>query len=654
MNPHRSNSRRWSPQQGQAFLIIVIFIAFFLLAVLGLATDYSQVWAHRQMAQGAADAACQAGAADVFLKGTDPTASTDFPGLDFSWIGSTFDCSTKPTSVPCTYASINGYAGANVSVSFPSTLEGVSGIPSGFPTIANPYIKVTITDPVATYFTRIASSIGTVSVKASAACGLSPVITPVPLVVLHRTASPSFQVNGSASVTILGGPPRSIQVDSSSSTAVTVGTVDLHLAGPGGSGADFAVFGGPTTKPAGVNVGTSGNWIHGANPLGDPFAAVTAPSTPTGAGSAKPVTYKTNGCPDINGCIEYSGGNYTSCSTGSISYGANGCLVIGNGGGSNSFTAAANRVPGPPTGGGTYSLGNAIKPTTNNAGGYTFEATSVVSPGHPSSTANSGIFWPQTVGATLVDGDITWTNVGVPPSSSNTAIFDPGLYYLGDTHGLELRAHAMVRPSTATGDGSLGTMFYFATTATLSFGSNSGSESIDPYHPDGRTVNGVTSPLLKCPSGSPTPAQVFAADPILGNVLLGPCGATSGIGATSCAIGQNCKYGSLDGNRGFLFFQSHSNAANGGTCTAGFGGNCAILGGGAGFIFSGFIYIHNGNGGTCGTGTSCLSLAGGSGGNSFTIGNIVVDKITLTGSSGVNMVLNPSATFSVLRPTLLQ
>jgi hypothetical protein len=642
MNPHRSNSRGWSPQQGQAFLIIVIFIAFFLLAVLGLATDYSQVWAHRQMAQGAADAACQAGAADLFLKGTDPTASTDFPGLDFSWIGSSFDCSALPNSVPCKYASFNGYSGSTVSVSFPSTVDGVSGIPAGFPTIAHPYIKVTVTDPVATYFTRIASSIRTVDVKASASCGFNVINAPVPLVVLHRTASPSFQVNGSASVTILGGPTRSIQVDSSSSTAVTVGTVDLHLAGPGGTGADFAVFGGPTAKPAGVNVGTSGNWIHGANPLGDPFAAVTAPSRPTGAGSAKPVTYKENGCPDASGCIEYSAGDYTSCSTGSISYGANGCLVIGTGGGSNSFAAAPNRVPGP---GGTYSRGNAIKPTTNNAGGYTFEATSVVSPGHPSSTANSGIFWPQTVGATLPDGDITWTNVGVPPSSSHTAIFDPGLYYLGDTHGLELRSHAMVRPSTATGDGSHGTMFYFATTATLSFGSNSGSEPIDAYHPDGSTVNGVTSPALRCPSGSATPSQVPATIP--GNVLLGPCGGTAGIGATG-------QYGAPDGNRGFLFFQSRSNAPNGGTCTAGFGGNCAILGGGAGFIFSGFIYLHSGNGGTCGTGTSCLSLAGGSGGNSFTIGNIVVDKISLTGSSGVNMVLNPSATFSVLRPTLLQ
>ena len=638
-----SSLRRWSPQQGQAFLIIVILIAFFLLAVLGLATDYSQLWAHRQMAQGAADAACQAGAADMFLKGTDPTAAADFPTLDFSWIGSTFDCSAKPSSVPCKYASFNGYSGSNVSVSFPSSLPGVSGIPAGFGTITNPYLKVSVTDPIATYFTRIASSIKTVNVTASAGCGLNVINAPVPLVVLHRTAGPSLQVNGSASVTVLGGPTRSIQVDSSNSTAVSVGTVDLSKAGPIASGADFAVFGGPTTKPTGVNVGSAGRWIPGANPFGDPFAAVSAPSRPTSVGSAKPVTYKTNGCPDTTGCIEYSAGDYTTCSTGSIAYGANGCLVIGNGGGSNSFTTA-NRVPGP---GGTYTLGNAIKPTNNNAGGYTFEATSVVSPGHPSSTANASMVWPQAVGATLLDGNITWTNVGVPPSSSNTAIFDPGLYYLGDIHGLQLRAHAMVRPSTANGDGSFGTMFYFATANSISFGANSGSESIDPYHPDGRTVNGVTSPLLKCPNGSSTPAQVLAADPILGNVLLGPCGGTSGIGATG-------QYGAPDGNRGFLIFQARGSAANSGSCTGGFGGNCAILGGGAGFIFSGFIYLHNGNGATCGTGTSCLSLAGGSGGNSFTIGNIVVDKLSMVGNSGVTMILNPTATFSVLRPTLLQ
>src|SRR5438445_9497470 len=104
-----SSLQRSSSQQGQTFLVIVILIAFFLLAVLGLATDYTQVWAHRQMAQGAADAACQAGAADVFLKGTDPTASTDFPGPDSSWFASPFNCTASPISCLC----INAWFNAN-------------------------------------------------------------------------------------------------------------------------------------------------------------------------------------------------------------------------------------------------------------------------------------------------------------------------------------------------------------------------------------------------------------------------------------------------------------------------------------------------------------------------------------------------------------
>ncbi len=637
MNPQRGNSRRWSPQQGQAFLIIVIFIAFFLLAVLGLATDYSQVWAHRQMAQGAADAACQAGAADVFLKGTDPTASTDFPGLDFSWIGSPFDCSALPSSVPCMYASFNGYSGSNVSVSFPSTLPGVSGIPSGFPTIANPYIKVTVTDPVATYFTRIASSIKTVNVKASASCGLSAVITPVPLVVLHRTANPSFQINTNASVTILGGPPRSIQVDSSSATAVTVGTVDLHQAGPGNNGADFAVFGGPTAKPIGVNVGT-GHWIPGANPFGDPFAAVAAPaSAPATGGTATPVPFGFNGCPDPSGCVEFTPGDYTE---------------------------DALITPATPT-----------CASSSNSGGFVYVATV----GGVSNNVGCPASFNQTVCTrqadgtcsfgTTTDGTVTWQNVGVVSTTPGTAIFDPGLYWI-DSQGLNFGSGSTARISTVSGDGSKGVMFYFSASASVSIGASSGGASacssvtqgpgaasgtpnncIVAYQIDGTlsplTTGAVPSVVLRCPNGSANPSQVTAAGPIPGNVLLGPCGGTSGIGATG-------QYGSPDGNRGFLFFQSRSNAADGGSCTAGFSGRCAIMGGGGSFVFSGFIYLHKGNGSNCGTDTTCLTLAGGSGGNSFTIGNIVVDKISLTGGSAVKMVLNPTATFSVLRPTLLQ
>src|SRR5882757_10400802 len=80
--------RRSSCERGQVFLAIVIFIAMFLLAVVGLATDYTQVWAHRQMAQGAADAACQAAAADLFLNAISPAASGQNGLQPFSWIGS--------------------------------------------------------------------------------------------------------------------------------------------------------------------------------------------------------------------------------------------------------------------------------------------------------------------------------------------------------------------------------------------------------------------------------------------------------------------------------------------------------------------------------------------------------------------------------------
>src|SRR5712672_2611502 len=313
MKRHYAQIRRPSAQRGQVFIAIVIFIAMFLLAALGLATDYTQVWAHRQMAQGAADAACQAAAADLFLKGTDPNFATDFPTFDFSWIGSTYDCSTHASSSPCQYAAFNGYSGTAVKVEFPSSVSGAGTIPAGI-TITNPYIKVTITDRVGMLFTKIVSPLATFNVKASASCGLNPINTPVPLVVLHRTASPSMQVNGSASITILGGPQRAIQVDSSSPPAVTAGTVDLHQAGPSGTGSDFALFGGPTTKPANVNVGSSGHWIPGANPFGDPFASVTAPAEPTATpGTAAPVPFGFNGCPDPAGCVEFTPGDYTGC-----------------------------------------------------------------------------------------------------------------------------------------------------------------------------------------------------------------------------------------------------------------------------------------------------------------------------------------------------
>jgi len=182
-------------QRGQTFLMIAIFIAFFLLAVMGLATDYGQVWAHRQIAQAAADAACEAGAADLFLVGTDPTAAADFPGLSFSWIGSagsTFNCSSNASSPPCQYANLNGYSGANVKVSFPPSL-------SVFRQFLLHLARLRLHTSGRHYgsgshvFTKLALARSTFTIFASAGCGLHAVTTPVPLVVLHRTAPLRFR-----------------------------------------------------------------------------------------------------------------------------------------------------------------------------------------------------------------------------------------------------------------------------------------------------------------------------------------------------------------------------------------------------------------------------------------------------------------------------
>jgi hypothetical protein len=630
-----ANSPKSSPERGQAFLVIVVFVAVFLLVILGIAADYTQVWAHRQMAQGAADAACQAGAADLYLKAIDSNASGSNGIGNFSWIGADFDCSTNATVPPCAYAALNGYSGSNVHVSFPAALPGVSALPGSFGTVANPYIQVTITDPVGMSFTKLVSA-GTVSMTAKAGCGLNPVSVPVPLVVLHQGAAGSLSVTGTGSISIKGGPTRSVQVDSSSTGAVSVGTVDLHLAGPNNTGADFGVFGGPSTKPGGVNLGTSGNWVQPAAPFGDPWATVKAPDKPPSAGTATPVPFTINGCPDPAGCVELTPGDYSACNAGTISPGGNGCLQFPYGGSVSKFNAfGTDWVPGP------YAAGTLISPTAHNAGNYTYKVTGA---GTSCGLAAEPNPWNQTIGGNTTDCGVTWINMGPTSKTPGTAIFDPGLYYVGAT-GFGIK-QATVRTSTAIGDGNRGIMFYFTGGGTVTVTANAGkspactaaspgsttpNSCIVSYNIDGSTSSVATGSVpmraLQCPGGDPNPVT----GTLDGDILLGPCSGT---------------YGSTDGtSRGFLFFQAHTNSAT------------PNWGGGGQFLLSGFMYFHSSASATkvtCGTDTTCLNMDGGSGSGSYTLGNLVADQVKMTGNSGITMILNPKVSFQVLRPTLLE
>lgn len=210
---------------------------------------------------------------------------------------------------------------------------------------------------------------------------------------------------------------------------------------------------------------------------------------------------------------------------------------------------------------------------------------------------------------------------------NKTAIFDPGIYII--TGGLSLAANSTVRPSDpakAPGDGSGGTMFFFSGTGTVSVAANSGKNT---------ALDQFDTTRVKCPAG-PAPAGLPAS--LDGNILLGPCTGTYGD-----PLGQY---------RGMLFFQDRSaDSVN------------ASWGGGGQFLLAGNMYFHKCN--ATGTGTGCLTpankgyddtftLQGNSGSGTFVLGEIVTDSLTLGGTSGVNMTLNPNAAFSILKAELLQ
>jgi hypothetical protein len=625
-------SRRRASESGQAAAVVLIVLAVFLLGVLGLVTDYAQIWAHRQMAQSAADAACQAGAGDLFLNYENASGASGSYGLDFSWIGKAFTCSSSSGNSVCTYASINGNPGNSVSATFPSSFAGGPPL-TGFGVIANPYIKVDVTENVPFTFSRFLHSQASFPVHAAATCGISPVTVPVPVVVLNKTAAQTLSLNGNPLISIIGGPLRSIQIDSSNAGAFSGGgtsLVDLHLAGPMGTGGDIGVFGTePQPSSKNFNPGT-GKWVSPAFPYGDPWASIAAPSAPATTGSVTSVGYGENGCPDPAGCVEFSPGNYVGCkSSGSLTSGGNGCLAI---------PIKYNINFGVWTKNTTYTKGTAIRP--GGSSGFVYVAT------NSGTSGGTTPVWPQTRDLTLTDGTVIWKNVG-NPTSTNTAIFDPGLYYVG-SEGLQLNSNSTVRPSTATGDGSYGTTFYFSTggSTELSVASNSGSSSncasvtnstglnptgspsncVIPYILDGTgnaATGSVLSQPLRCPKGAANPAQLTSS--VSGNILMGPCtGTLAGV--------------STDGlqYRGFLFFQNRSSVGT------------ANWGGGGQFLLSGFLYFHDS------TYSSVMTLSGNSGSGAYALGSFVADKVALGGASGMTMILNPSTNYQILRPTLLE
>jgi hypothetical protein len=168
------------------------------------------------------------------------------------------------------------------------------------------------------------------SVKATATAAIVYISAPVPILVTHPTLISSFSMNGTPTVTICGGPSRSIQVNSNNGTANDVSgsggsaVIDLSHAGPAdtngtcttGTGADFGSRGGPTSTfaPLSGHLGTTGHYVQPDDLMQDPLANVAPPPIPTNSGNMGnfiTVSSGQHGCP-VSSCRLYFPGLYSS------------------------------------------------------------------------------------------------------------------------------------------------------------------------------------------------------------------------------------------------------------------------------------------------------------------------------------------------------
>lgn len=610
-------------ESGQAMLFYILVLGTFLLGSLLFAFDLSNMWFHRQSAQSAADAACAAGAMDLYI--ASQGAATGHQGFT---AGTAYDCATSSTDSVCSYAAKNGYNSNNtfpgnlVSVSFPSSVIGCgTGCKPPSAMTATPFIRVDILDHVQTFFAGLLNGSTTKDVRAFSVCGAELATAPIPIVVLDPRSPQStpqqsaLNIQGNGTIAIVGGPAQSIQVNSAL-TASSCGQsncsvnlpwgsakIDLSKGGPSQTGSTIGLWGAPTTAPSGFLPGTTGAWVAPSAPLSDPFAQVCAPGQ--------------NGCPAINGNnrpdVPTSGPalpveadlSFTGAS-------ANACEQQGN----------SNNCTGNPCS------------ASSIQGGHCFVSY------HTHGCPDPGAATPASPknGCVLYTAGPYPSGIAVGPGGSATAIFEPGLYYV--TGGLALNSGSTVRPGTGAGDGSGGITFYFSGTGTVSVDANSGTKAgLDAFAT--RSGSGSLANGVGCTGTSTIPGNVPGT--ITGNILLGPCTGYYGdpLGASD----------PLGVQRGFLFFQDRSGQSVD-----------PSWGGGGQFLLAGTMYFHSCN--SSGTGTGCsspptyyndiLSLSGNSGSGTYVLGSIVADNLTLGGTSGITMDLNPNKAYNIMKVSILQ
>jgi hypothetical protein len=602
-------------------VFVVLALALFLMGFMGFAVDMTNLWFHRQMAQGAADAACQAGIMDVLYiaNGAIPPGPGFAPGINF-------DCASSPSATPCRYAALNGYDGTGlvadaasneVTVSFPGAVTGATPPPSELAPV--PFLRVDVVDRVPLTFASLITGTRASDVRAFAECGLQQAKAPIPIIVLNPVCSQAFVITGNASLRIIGGPDKSVQVNSNSDptfpgnlancAATTAASsnqcgnnnnlIDLSQGGPNFSGSRFGSFSGQSPAPPGFLPGATGSWQTPAAPIADPFAMTPPPPVPSAAPLPTAVAYGQFGCPDA------TGNTFIDPNDGLLKY----------------------RGPLATTGCIRYQPGFYDRPI--HVEGY----TAIFDPGiYYIAPASYSTSWPD------LPGFWEWGN---PSNSGGWACGKgpcPGWPAVTGAcrAAFVVTSEGVVRPSTVSGNGD-GTMFYFSGGTNFGssfFGSNAGTyggRAVDSYIPAGS----ATSPPITCPAGTPSSPPPPAS--FEGNVLLGVCS-----GPYGDPLGEH---------RRMLFFQDRANGDARGQST---------LSGGGGLMLAGTIYLHNcPNSPDCSPGypttyRAFVQFQGTPGSQTRVQGHIITDQLAMQGNPNITMVLDPNLVFNILKATLLR
>lgn len=245
-------------ESGQALLLVIVGLSLFLLGTLGLAIDGAQLYAQRQMAQTAADAAAQAGIMSIF-GGTNATAPSPFATASPA---TSFTCTTTDGRTPCVYARLNGFGGTSndtVTVTFPTTVAG-AGLSASAPV---PAIAVSVQRRVQSGLIRMIGGAAFTTVRARATAGLAGGASTDCMFSLDPSSSGAFSVSNGSTVTSGCG----IAVKSGSSSAGTI-VGGSTVTAPSVDG-NFQYSNGGSSNP----VASQAPWTGS-----DPYGSVPAPA----------------------------------------------------------------------------------------------------------------------------------------------------------------------------------------------------------------------------------------------------------------------------------------------------------------------------------------------------------------------------------------